>query len=79
MEALSTAVSEGHKALVHTAAASNLGQMLNKICLEDNASTPCAGFPRDALEEKLRGVTLRALPIRVLCRFRTFGTVVLLS
>ena len=25
---------EGHKALVHTAAASNLGQMLNKICLE---------------------------------------------
>jgi len=26
---------EGHKALVHTAAASNLGQMLNKICLED--------------------------------------------
>jgi NADPH:quinone reductase len=26
---------EGHKALVHTAAASNLGQMLNKICLMD--------------------------------------------
>ena len=26
---------EGHKALVHTAAASNLGQMLNKICLQD--------------------------------------------
>jgi NADPH:quinone reductase-like Zn-dependent oxidoreductase len=26
---------EGHKALVHTAAASNLGQMLNKICQED--------------------------------------------
>ncbi|MBX9945336.1 MAG: NADH oxidase, partial [Reyranella sp.] len=26
---------EGHKALVHTAAASNLGQMLNKICNED--------------------------------------------
>ena len=26
---------EGHTALVHTAAASNLGQMLNKICLED--------------------------------------------
>jgi len=26
---------EGHKALVHTAAASNLGQMLVKICLED--------------------------------------------
>lgn len=26
---------EGHKALIHTAAASNLGQMLNRICLAD--------------------------------------------
>ncbi|HKT84682.1 MAG TPA: zinc-binding dehydrogenase [Novosphingobium sp.] len=26
---------EGHRALVHTAAASNLGQMLNRICLND--------------------------------------------
>lgn len=26
---------EGHKALVHTAAASNLGQMLNRICLDE--------------------------------------------
>jgi NADPH2:quinone reductase len=26
---------EGHKALVHTAAASNLGQMLNKLCNQD--------------------------------------------
>lgn len=26
---------EGHQALVHTAAASNLGQMLNRICLKD--------------------------------------------
>jgi len=26
---------EGHTALVHTAAASNLGQMLNKVCLDD--------------------------------------------
>ncbi|MDQ0027490.1 NADPH2:quinone reductase [Variovorax paradoxus] len=26
---------EGHTALVHTAAASNLGQMLNKVCLKD--------------------------------------------
>jgi NADPH2:quinone reductase len=26
---------EGHTALVHTAAASNLGQMLNKICVKD--------------------------------------------
>ena len=27
---------EGHKALVHTAAASNLGQMLNRICQKDH-------------------------------------------
>ncbi|MCU4182808.1 zinc-binding dehydrogenase [Acidiferrimicrobium sp. IK] len=26
---------EGHRALVHTAAASNLGQMLNRVCIED--------------------------------------------
>ena len=32
---LSTMRLEGHKALVHTAAASNLGQMLNKLCLAD--------------------------------------------
>ena len=29
---------EGHTALVHTAAASNLGQMLNKICLADGVA-----------------------------------------
>jgi NADPH2:quinone reductase len=29
---------EGHQALVHTAAASNLGQMLNRICLKDGIS-----------------------------------------
>jgi NADPH:quinone reductase len=29
---------EGHKALIHTAAASNLGQMLNKICQRDGVS-----------------------------------------
>jgi len=27
---------EGHTALVHTAAASNLGQMLNKVCIQEN-------------------------------------------
>jgi len=31
-----TMKSEGHSALIHTAAASNLGQMLVKICLADN-------------------------------------------
>ncbi|WP_066809420.1 zinc-binding dehydrogenase [Sphingomonas asaccharolytica] len=29
---------EGHSALVHTAAASNLGQMLNRICIADGVS-----------------------------------------
>lgn len=29
---------EGHKALVHTAAASNLGQMLNRICQKDEVA-----------------------------------------
>ncbi len=29
---------EGHKALVHTAAASNLGQMLVRVCLEDGVA-----------------------------------------
>lgn len=32
---LETMQREGHTALVHTAAASNLGQMLNRICLKD--------------------------------------------
>jgi NADPH:quinone reductase len=32
---LSTMRLEGHTALVHTAAASNLGQMLNKLCITD--------------------------------------------
>lgn len=27
---------EGHKALVHTAAASNLGQMLNRVCIDED-------------------------------------------
>jgi NADPH:quinone reductase len=33
---VSTMRLEGHTALVHTAAASNLGQMLNKLCLADD-------------------------------------------
>ena len=33
---VATMRAEGHKALAHTAAASNLGQMLNRICLKDN-------------------------------------------
>jgi NADPH:quinone reductase-like Zn-dependent oxidoreductase len=37
---------EGHVALVHTAAASNLGQMLNKICIADNV--PLVNIVRSA-------------------------------
>jgi len=32
---IETMRNEGHKAIVHTAAASNLGQMLNRICIAD--------------------------------------------
>jgi NADPH:quinone reductase-like Zn-dependent oxidoreductase len=42
---------EGHKALVHTAAASNLGQMLNKICLKDGV--PLVNIVRNAEQAKI--------------------------
>ena len=46
---------ENHTALVHTAAASNLGQMLNKICLADGVSL--VNIVRSAGQEKLlRGI-----------------------
>jgi len=46
---------EGHTALVHTAAASNLGQMLQKICLEDGV--PLVNIVRKPeQEELLRGI-----------------------
>ena len=37
---------EGHKGLIHTAAASNLGQMLNRICLQDGV--PLVNIVRSA-------------------------------
>jgi NADPH:quinone reductase-like Zn-dependent oxidoreductase len=49
---------EGHTALVHTAAASNLGQMLNKICLQDNIGL--VNIVRSAAQEEI----LRALGAR---------------
>ena len=52
---------EGHKALVHTAAASNLGQMLNRICLEDGVEL--VNIVRKAEQEEL----LRALGARHVC------------
>ena len=42
---------EGHSALVHTAAASNLGQMLNKICLADGI--PLVNIVRSAEQAAL--------------------------
>ena len=42
---------EGHTALVHTAAASNLGQMLNKICLKDGI--PLVNIVRSAEQTKI--------------------------
>lgn len=42
---------EGHKALVHTAAASNLGQMLNRICLKDGV--PLVNIVRSAEQAKI--------------------------
>jgi NADPH:quinone reductase len=42
---------EGHTALVHTAAASNLGQMLNKICLMDGV--PLVNIVRSPAQETL--------------------------
>ena len=46
---------EGHTALVHTAAASNLGQMLNKICQEDGIGL--VNIVRSAEQAKiLRGI-----------------------
>jgi NADPH:quinone reductase-like Zn-dependent oxidoreductase len=42
---------EGHSALVHTAAASNLGQMLNRLCLKDGIGL--VNIVRDAKQEEL--------------------------
>ena len=44
---------EGHKALVHTAAASNLGHMLNKICQEDGIGL--VNIVRSAEQARLLG------------------------
>ena len=46
-----TARREGHRGIVHTAAASNLGQMLQKICLKDGI--PLVNIVRSHEQEKL--------------------------
>jgi len=52
---------ENHTALVHTAAASNLGQMLNKICLKDGV--PLVNVVRSAEQAE----TLRKLGAQYIC------------
>lgn len=52
---------EGHTALVHTAAASNLGQMLNRLCAEDGIGL--VNVVRRAEQEQL----LRAAGARWVC------------
>jgi NADPH2:quinone reductase len=52
---------EGHTALVHTAAASNLGQMLNKICIQDQIAL--VNIVRKAEQETL----LRSIGARYVC------------
>ncbi len=52
---------EGHTALVHTAAASNLGQMLNRVCAEDGIGL--VNVVRRADQEQL----LRAAGARWVC------------
>ena len=42
---------EGHKAIVHTAAASNLGQMLSKLCAKEGI--PLINIVRSAEQEKI--------------------------
>jgi NADPH:quinone reductase len=53
---------EGHKALVHTAAASNLGQMLNRLCLADHV--PLVNIVRKKEQEDL----LKAAGAVYVCR-----------
>jgi NADPH:quinone reductase-like Zn-dependent oxidoreductase len=52
---------EGHTALVHTAAASNLGQMLNKICQKDGIDL--VNIVRSEEQEKL----LRGMGAKYVC------------
>jgi NADPH2:quinone reductase len=52
---------EGHKALVHTAAASNLGQMLNRICLKDGVDL--VNIVRKPEQEKI----LRDMGAKTIC------------
>ena len=49
---------EGHVALVHTAAASNLGQMLNRVCIAEQI--PLVNIVRKPEQEELLRARRRA-------------------
>jgi NADPH:quinone reductase len=46
-----TMMAEGHQAIVHTAAASNLGQMLNRLCLREEV--PLVNIVRSTAQKEL--------------------------
>ncbi len=52
---------EGHKALVHTAAASNLGQMLNRLCIHDKIALV------NVVRKDEQAATLKALGATYVC------------
>lgn len=52
---LETMRMEGHKAMVHTAAASNLGQMLAKLCISDGVDLVCV-VRKQAQVDLLKGL-----------------------
>ena len=58
---------EGHSALVHTAAASNLGQMLNRICLKDGIALVNI-VRKQEQEELLRDIGAKHVVQRQLAR-----------
>lgn len=58
---IETMRAEGHEALVHTAAASNLGQMLNRICIEEDIKL--VNIVRKPGQEEI----LRKLGARYIC------------
>ena len=64
---VATMRTEGHKALVHTAAASNLGQMLNRVCIKDHIGL--VNIVRKAEQEQL----LRALGATHVCNTESPG------
>jgi NADPH2:quinone reductase len=58
---IETMRAEGHSALVHTAAASNLGQMLNRICIDEDV--PLVSIVRSPAQAQL----LRDAGARYVC------------